>query len=132
MSVQLKFKVEPKPATLTVDRQPVTRKATEEFTLIVRNESRSDFRGQTHTGQLFDFVVHLKGQPGTVSWRYSDGKVFPQMITPVEIDAGKAWERKADWEFAISGVTDGHYTVIATFMATKETATADFEIKSVH
>ncbi len=132
MSVQLKYEVEPKPATLTVDRMPVTGKATEEFILIVRNESRSDFRGETHTGQLFDFVVHPKGQPGTVVWRYSDGKRFPQMITPVEIDAGKTWERNADWEFAVSGIKDGHYTVVGTFMATKETATAHFEIKSVH
>src|ERR1700722_9566786 len=100
MSLQLKHEVEAKPAILTVDRMPVippSRKAKEGFVLTVRNESRTDFRGEARTGQLFEFVVHPKGQPGTIVWRYSDGKEFPQMITPLEIDAGKARGAQTDW-----------------------------------
>jgi hypothetical protein len=134
MSVQLKYEVQATPIILTVDRMPVippSRKAKEGFVLAVQNESRTDFRGQARTGQLFEFVVHPMGQPGAIVWKYSDGKVFPQIVTPVEIAPGKVWEEATDWEFAVKDVKDGHYVVIATFMATNETVKADFEIKSL-
>jgi hypothetical protein len=133
----LKYSLEAKPGDTTVDRMPSTtpKSYTEEFTYTVTNPTRTDFKGSTPTSQRFDVEVYFLGidRPMLV-WKWSGGQFFSQIVTPVQIPAGKNWkpEQKVVWTFTASQVKDGKYRAVATYIPTEnKKAISNFTISSV-
>lgn len=134
----LKYDLKAKPGDLTVDRMPPTgpKSYEEEFVFTVTNPRKMDFNGTAPTSQKFDVEVFFMGVDKKTSvWKWSAGKVFSQIVTPVPIPAGKSWspEEKVVWTFKAADVKDGKYRAVASFIPTKnKSAFADFTISSVH
>jgi hypothetical protein len=132
----LKYSLVAKPGNIVIDRTPPVSSKTysEELEFNVTNPRKSDFHGQAPNCQTFDVEVFYVGidHPTSV-WKWSKGKEFCQMVTPITISAGKSWTpgEKVEWSFTASDLKDGKYYAVATFIPTgNKTAKAYFTITS--
>jgi len=100
------------------------------MTLFVKWPYRSIWRGTCPTSQIYDFMIEKDGK---TIWKWSDGKVFLQVITPVSIPGGRPVEYSVIWEFLPKKIKkEGIYTAKALFIASKQTVEKKFEIKFAH
>jgi len=133
----LKYQLLAQPGDLTVDQMPGPSPKTyqEEFTFKVSNPTRTDFNGKAPTTQTFDVEVFFVAVDKPMSvWKWSKGKMFGQIVTPVSIPAGQSWQpdEKVVWSFKANEVKQGKYFAVGTFVPTgNKTAKASFTIKTV-
>ena len=101
------------------------------LTLLVRWPYRSIWRGLCPTTQLYDFWIEFNGK---TIWRWSDGKMFAQVITPVSIPGGSDFHEFPEvWKINPDDiVSEGIYTARALFVASRQEVTKDFEIRFAH
>jgi hypothetical protein len=132
----LDYSVKAEPKTLVVERHTSAGeppKYSLVFTFEVKNVSQVPWKGQTNSAQVTEFeVFRAEGSEQKPVWRWSEGRMFAQVITSVSIDAGKARKTSETWEFTADKVADGSYSVRATFLPTGGKASATFKIKSKH
>lgn len=102
-----------------------------DLTLLVQWPCRSIWRGQCPTAKIYDFWIEYNGKH---IWRWSDGKVFAEVITPVSIPGGSEFHEFAEiWKINPDDiVSEGIYTARALFVASRQEVTKDFEIKFAH
>jgi hypothetical protein len=132
----LKYAITAVPGNLQVNRMPgpnPPRSYQEQFTFTVKDPTRTDFAGTAPSCQTFDVeVIPVSGTNPAPIWLWSKGMVFCQVVTPVNIAAGKGWKKTVIWKFTTADVPDGKYRAIATFVPTgNKSATVEFEITSV-
>ena len=78
----------------------------------------------------YDFAIEKDGK---TLWRWSTGKEFLQVVTPVIIPGGRPMEYKVNWEFLAEEIEEeGTYTAAALFIASNQTVEKTFEIKFAH
>ena len=101
------------------------------LTLLVRWPYRSIWRGLCPTTQLYDFWIEFNGK---TIWRWSDGKMFAQVITPVSIPGGSDFHEFPEvWKINPDDiVSEGIYVARALFIASGQEVTKEFEIKFAH
>ena len=100
------------------------------MTLIVEWPFRSIWRGTCPTAQRYDFMIEKDGK---TIWKWSTGRKFAQVITPVVIPGGKPMEYTVNWEFLGKEIEEeGTYTAKALFIASNQTIEKPFEIKFAH
>jgi len=99
----------------------------------VTDPTGTDYKGTAPSCQTFDVeVIPIGGTNPPPAWVWSHGMAFCQMVTPVNIPAGKNWKKTVTWKFTTADVPDGKYRAIATFIPSgNKSATVDFEITSV-
>lgn len=102
-----------------------------ELMLLVRWPYRSIWRGHCPTTQLYDFWIEFNGK---AIWRWSDGKMFAQVITPVSIPGGSDFHEFSEvWKInPVDIVSEGIYTARALFIASGQEVTKEFEIRFAH
>jgi hypothetical protein len=81
------------------------------LTLTVTNTESKPVTYQLPSSQAFDFVAFH--QKGAEVWRWSQGKVFAQVITPLTIDPAKSRIFTVSWDTA--GREPGAYEVEGVF-----------------
>lgn len=83
------------------------------FLYTVRNEGASDFRATRSTAQEFDFMAfHNESR----IWRWSDGRMFAQIMRPLVVKPGQELVYEAEWDLKDSKgkpVAAGIYRVLA-------------------
>lgn len=100
------------------------------LTLSVKWPYRSIWEGMCPSAKIYDFIIEHNGQP---IWQWSGDRMFAQVMTPVRIPGGKVVEYSVNWEFLPDQIKEeGTYTVTATFIASGQSMSKDFEIKFVH
>jgi len=100
------------------------------LTLIVEWPYRSIWHGTCPTSQIYDFMIEKDGK---TIWKWSDGRVFLQVITPVIIPGGRPIEYPVVWEFSPDEIKEeGTYTAKSLFIASNQTVEKEFEIKFAH
>lgn len=100
------------------------------MTLMVEWPYRSIWKGTCPTSQLYDFIIEKDGK---TIWKWSTGKLFIQVITPIVVVGGRPVEYFVNWEFLASEIEEeGTYTAKALFIASKQTVEETFEIKFAH
>ena len=130
----LKYRLWMRPGNLQVDRMPGPGQAktyTEKFSFIVSNPGAAEWDGHAPSCQTMDIVVTPVDKPDEVVWQWSHGQMFCMHVTDIKIAASGRWKHTEAWKFSVADVKDGRYRATATFMATKQTATKEFEITSV-
>ena len=130
----LTYSLQAKPGDLQVDRMPGTnppRSYEETFSFVVTDTKRTDYKGSAPSCKTFDVEVVSVDTPDQPVWVWSKGQVFCQHVTPVNIPAGKSWQKTAVWKFTTAEIKDGKYRAVATFIPDNSKASVDFEIKSV-
>jgi hypothetical protein len=130
----LKYRLRVTPGNLQVDRMPgpgPAKSYTETFSFAVTNPGAAEWEGSAPSCQTMDIVVTPVDKPDEVVWQWSHGQMFCMHVTDIKIAAGGRWRRTEAWKFTTADVKDGKYRATATFAATKQTATAEFEITSV-
>ncbi len=117
---------------LWIDKMPVPKlpRQSMDLTLRVQWPARSIWHGQCPTSQLFDFWIERKGE---IFWRWSEGKIFQQVITPVTLIGGRWYEYPVLWDVDPDKIeVEGTYTAHAVFIACGREVTNHFEIKFAH
>ena len=98
-----------------------------DLTLLVKWPYRSIWEGLCPTTQIYDFSIEHKGK---TIWRWSEGRIFAQVITPVRIPGGDYHEFPEVWKINSDDIeSEGTYTARALFIASGQEVTKDFEIK---
>ncbi len=128
----LKLALRPESDVLWINKMPPTRpgRIRQEFdlTMTVEWPYRSIWTGQCPTSQIFEFWIDRPD--GEEIWRWSKGKLFPQVITPVRIPGGRPVRYQATWSFDPGTIKEpGVYTAHGLFIASRQTVEAKFEIK---
>lgn len=82
------------------------------LTLVVRNLSSKPFSWTSPSGQTYEFLAFDKG--GSEVWRWSEGKVFIQIVTQVTIAPSETKVYKVAWNTA--GTAAGLYTIQGYFL----------------
>lgn len=99
------------------------------MTLKVKWPYRSIWKGTCPTSRIYDFMIEKDGK---TLWKWSDGKVFLQVLTPVRIPGGRPVEYTEIWEFLPKEIKkEGTYTAKALFIASNQTVEKKFEIKFI-
>lgn len=80
-------------ATLDVETDGDTAR----FGLTVTNEADEAVSLTFSDGQRADFVVR-DAEAGTERWRWSDGRMFPQMLGSEELAPGESVTYDAEWD----------------------------------
>ena len=130
----LTYSLKVKPGNLQVNRMPGTnppRSYQETFSFIVTDTKRTDYKGSAPSCKTFDIEVAPVDTPEQPVWVWSKGQKFCQHVTPVNIPAGKSWQKTAVWKFTTADIKDGKYRAVATFIPESGKASVDFEITSV-
>ncbi len=129
---RLEVTLETQPDVIWVNKMPPGPNPPQflELTMSVKWPYRSIWEGQCPTTQLYDFWIELDGKP---VWRWSDGKMFAQMITPVKIPGGSPFKFTEVWKIDPAAITtEGVYTAYCLFIASGQEAKAEFELKFAH
>jgi hypothetical protein len=133
-SILLTYSLKVKPGDLQVDRMPGThppRSYQESFSFAVTDTKRTDYKGSAPSCKTFDVEVVPIDTPDQPVWVWSKGQAFCQHVTPVNIPAGKSWQKTVVWKFTTAEIKDGKYRAVATFIPDNNKASVDFEITSV-
>jgi hypothetical protein len=118
--------------TVWIDKMPGSPAAEQSMnlTLSVTWPYRSIWEGQCQTSQLHDFWVEHEGE--TV-WRWSEGQIFLDVITPVRIPGGSPHKFTEVWPINAATIPgEGIYTAKAIHMASGITVSETFKIKFAH
>jgi len=129
---RLNVTLETKPEVVWVNKMPPGPNPPQflELAMSVEWPYRSIWEGYCPTAQLYDFWIELDGKPVL---RWSDGKVFAQVITPVRIPGGSPCEFTEVWKIDPAAITvEGVYTAYCLFIASGQEAKAEFEMKFAH
>lgn len=129
---QLEVIVTPGSDVLWIDKMPPgsQRQQCMTLTLRVKWPYRSIWEGLCPTTQLYDFSIELKDK---TIWRWSEGRVFAQVLTPVNIPGADWIDYTEVWVCNPDAIQDeGTYTVRSLFMASGQDVTENFEIKFAH
>lgn len=102
------------------------RKQSMNLTLLVRWPYRSIWKGDCPTSQKYDFFIE---QNGNIVWQWSNGRVFNQVHTTVEISGGDWEEFTETWQFQTNEIAQGKYTARAIFIASGQEISKNFEVK---
>lgn len=96
--------------------------------LLVKWPYRSIWRGQCPTTQIYEFWIVYNGKP---IWTWSEGKVFAEVVTPVDIPGGSEFHEFAEvWKInSDTIVSEGLYTARALFVASGQEVSKEFEIR---
>jgi hypothetical protein len=97
--------------SLEVRPHPLRSGGEAEWEIGLRNDSPDPVNLTFPTAQLGDVALE---QDGSERWRWSDGKLFLQVLTEHELAAGEAWS------FTLEGappVEPGSYEAVATVRA---------------
>ncbi len=98
------------------------------LTLLVQWPWRSVWQGHCPTTQTYDFSIEHKGK---VIWRWSHGKFFGKIVTPVSISGG-VFKKFAEEVWPINPheiQSEGTYEARALFIASGQEISKNFEIK---
>lgn len=105
----------------------------EAITFTVINSSDTDYEGAAPSCQIFDVEIFWLGPAGDkLVWRWSEGQMFCQKVTPVVIPAGLNWQQTVRWNSAPATMQPGKYRVDATFIPSNVVASSGFEIRAAH
>lgn len=88
------------------------------LTLSVENTDSETHELSFNSSQRFDFW--LEDSSGREVWRWSDGRVFAQMLETIDIKLGESISYAEDWPLMDSNgtvVEPGNYTVFAKIVA---------------
>lgn len=100
------------------------------LTLRVKWPYRSIWTGTCLDSQIYDFIVEYNGK---TIWKWSDGRVFNDVITSVVIPGGDFEEFPVTWEFSPDQIQEeGTYKAKGLFIASDQRTSTDFEVKFVH
>jgi hypothetical protein len=95
--------------------------------LLVKWPYRSVWRGECPTTQLYDFSIAYKEK---TIWKWSDGKVFDQVVTPISIPGGNFYEFTGVWEINPDNIEfEGTYTAKAIFITSGQEVMEKFTIE---
>ena len=99
---------------VTLRSEPKVAKPGGEFslTLNVRNLSGESRTFTLPSTQNYEFISTAKG--GGQAWRWSNGMMFAQVVTPMKMAAGDSSVFKAAWDPA--GLSTGKYTIQGYFL----------------
>lgn len=114
---------------LWVNKMPPAPQAPQymDLTLLVKWPYRSIWEGCCPTSQIYDFTIEHKDK---IVWRWSEGKMFAQVLTPVYIPGGDFHEFPEVWKFNPNDIEfEGIYTARALFIASGQEVSKDFEVK---
>ncbi len=101
-----------------------------ELTLVVNWPYRGTWQGRCPTSQLYDFWINCEGE---TIWRWSDGKVFLPVVTPINLLGGRDHRFTEVWSFKPESIElEGSYTAGALFIASGQEVTKDFTVKFAH
>lgn len=102
-----------------------------DLSLLVKWPYRSIWEGRCPTSQLYEFSIEYNNE---VLWKWSDGRVFSQVITPVIIPGGSEFHEFFEvWKISPTDIKcEGTYTAHVFFVASGQEASKDFEIKFAH
>ncbi len=91
---------------------------------------RSIWFGECPTSQLYDFSLYFGDD---LVMRWSDDKVFMQVVTPVRIVGPSTLRLPVDWQFLSDKIEhEGSYTMKAIFLASQEEISKTFDIAFAH
>lgn len=97
----------------------------DELTMLLRVKwpYRSIWESKCPTTQTYDFVIYEGKDKGRKEiWRWSNGKVFPAVVTPVSVTGGEFVDfAKETVQYPVGLVKEGVYTVEGVFVATGQT-----------
>ena len=99
-----------------------------DLTLLVKWPYRSIWEGRCPTTQIYEFSIEHKNK---TIWKWGDGKVFAQVITPVYIPGSSDFHEFTEvWKINPDDiVSEGTYTARALFIASGQQVSKDFDIK---
>ncbi len=98
-----------------------------DLTLLVKWPYRSVWEGQCPTTQIYDFWIEYGKE---TIWRWSDGKFFAQVVTPVTIPGGDFHRFPEVWSFKPETIEhEGSYVARALFVASGQVVSRDFKVK---
>lgn len=126
---KLKLELKSNPDVLWVNKMPPGPNPPQylELAMSVEWPYRSIWTGQCPTSQIYDFWIELDGQP---VWRWSEGKMFASVITPVRIPGGSPHEFCEVWKVDPAAIeAECIYTAYCLFIASGQEAKAEFEIR---
>jgi hypothetical protein len=127
--------VSPGDITLAANPAPGAPAAHQEetITFTVVNSSDTDYEGTAPTCQISDVNIFWLDPAGDkLVWKWSQGQMFCQKVTPVVIPAGLNWQQTVKWDSAPAAMQAGKYRVDATFIPSDAVASANFEIHLPH
>jgi hypothetical protein len=129
----LTYRLDVKPGDITLPPKPAAQipaaQLEEAITFTVSNSSDTDYEGTAPSCQISDVEIFWSGPSGEKSvWKWSDGQMFCQKVTPVIIPAGLNWQQTVKWDFNPADAARGSYRVAATFIPSNAVASASFEI----
>ena len=115
---------------LWVNKMPPTQSPEQQsmdLTLLVQWPHRSIWRGISPTSQIYDFSIEREEK---TIWQWSRGRMFLMVVTPVVIPGGDPVEFPEVWRFDPNQIeSEGTYTARATFIASGQEVSKDFEVK---
>jgi len=89
-----------------------------------------DWSGVCPTSQLYDFTVELGGH---TIWRWSDGRVFLPVLTPVMMPAGATFTYSETWIIVPENISEeGMYTLRGLYIPSGQEAQAEVRIRFAH
>jgi hypothetical protein len=126
LTVELKLD----PATLTVNQSgSAPQQQSLALTLRVKWPYRSIWHGTCPTTQTYDFFIEHKG---ATIWRWSAGRFFGHIVTPIAISGGSFHEFTETWTFDPKSIRSaGVYTARSIFIASGQEAAVDFKVKII-
>lgn len=97
------------------------------LTLLIKWPYRSIWQGCCPTTKLYDFSIEHNGK---TIWRWSDGKLFATVVTPVLISGGDFEKFTEVWLINPNQIpSEGEYVAKALFIASGQEISKSFEIK---
>ena len=115
---------------LSINKMPDSGSPTQamDISLMIRWPYRSYWVGQCPSTQTYDMSIEKEGK---TLWKWSDNKVFSQVLTPVSIPgSSKFTEFQELWKISPEMIeSEGTYTVRALYIATGQEVIKDFEVK---
>ena len=102
-----------------------------ELKLLVNWPDRGVWRGLCPTSQMFDFWIE---RGGAEIWRWSEGRIFRPVSTPVELIGGEQFYPYTEvWSFdPMKLVDEGVYTARALFVASGQEVSESFEVRFLY
>jgi len=101
-----------------------------DLTLLVKWPYRSIWTGTCPSSQIYEFTIEHDGK---IIWRWSDDKMFLQVMQPVCIPGGDFQKFNEIWKVNPDDIeSEGIYTARGLFIASGQEASKEFEIKFAH
>ncbi|MDA7026063.1 BsuPI-related putative proteinase inhibitor [Bacillus sp. CLL-7-23] len=98
--------------------EPVQKQGKVEFNMSVKNNTDKTVEFHFNSGQKFELTV--VDEKGNEVYRYSEGKVFTQVLETMKLKPGESYDFKDVWT-SVPG--PGKYSVNVTFLGRAELST---------